>query len=226
MTDRRPCYGIPNSRSLSVLGVSHAPDGLLRLPARGFVSPHCHVQGLPFREFPSRTAEPLRQRLVPSRRWAAPRCLGCPKRHTSSPRPQGFHPCESPWLRRRGLAVAEARFPRGLLLLQVLRPDVALMPSHQLPLVTLMRARRCRSRTGLQRSLPPSPTSSPEAADLLEVLCLPPIAFFRPRCSARPPLTSQQLNRAANRFRKLLLARAVPTRKRSRKRSHRVVPAL
>jgi len=172
-------------RGLSVLGVSHAPDGLLRLPARGFVSPHCHVQGLPFREFPSRTAEPLRQRLVPSRRWAAPRCLGCPKRHTSSPRPQGFHPCESPWLRRRGLAVAEARFPRGLLLLQVLRPDVALMPSHQLPLVTLMRARRCRSRTGLQRSLPPSPTSSPEAADLLEVLCRPPIASFGPGCWPR-----------------------------------------
>jgi len=77
---------------------------------------------------------------------APPRCLGCPKRHASSPRPQGFDPCESPWLQRRGLAVAEARSPRGFLLLQVLRLSVAPMPSHQLPLVTLMRARRCRSR--------------------------------------------------------------------------------
>jgi len=108
---------------------------------------------------------------------APPRCLGCPKRHASSPRPQGFHPCESPWLRRRGLAVVVARSPRGFCLLQVLRLDVAPMPSHRLPLVTFMRARHCRSRTGLQRSLPPSPTSSPEAADLLEVPCLRRLAF-------------------------------------------------
>jgi len=42
---------------------------------------------------------------------APPRCLGCPKRHAASPRPQGFAPCTRPWLRRRGLAVAEARIP-------------------------------------------------------------------------------------------------------------------
>jgi hypothetical protein len=49
ITGRRPCSGNPSSRGLSVRGVSHAPDGLLRHPARGFVSPHCHVQGLLFR---------------------------------------------------------------------------------------------------------------------------------------------------------------------------------
>ena len=123
------------------------------------------------------------QRLVPSRQLAPPRCSGCPKRHTSSPCPQGFHPCESPWLLRRGLAVAKTRSPRGLLLLQVLRLDVAPMPSHQLPLVTFMRVRHSRPRTGLQRSLPPSPTPSPEDADLLEVLCLSLIASLRSRRS-------------------------------------------
>jgi len=37
----------------SVLGVSHALDGLIRHQPRGFVSPHSHVQGSPFRGFPS-----------------------------------------------------------------------------------------------------------------------------------------------------------------------------
>jgi len=69
ITGERPCHGPPSSRSLSVLGVLHARDGLLRLPARGSISPHCHVPGSPFRECLSRPAEPLRQRLVPSRRW-------------------------------------------------------------------------------------------------------------------------------------------------------------
>jgi hypothetical protein len=49
ITGQRPCSGNPSSRGLSVRGVSHAPDGFLRHPARGFVSPHCHVQGSLFR---------------------------------------------------------------------------------------------------------------------------------------------------------------------------------
>jgi len=69
ITDWRPCLGNPSSLGLSVLGVSHARDGLLRHPARGFISPHSHVQGSPFREFPSRTADSPRRRFVPSRRW-------------------------------------------------------------------------------------------------------------------------------------------------------------
>jgi hypothetical protein len=35
----------------SAHGVSHALDGLLRIRSRGFVSPHCHVQGSPSRGF-------------------------------------------------------------------------------------------------------------------------------------------------------------------------------
>ena len=62
ITGRRPCPENPSSRRLSVRGVFHAPDGFLRHPARGFVSPHCHVQGLPFRGFPSRAAAPTRRR--------------------------------------------------------------------------------------------------------------------------------------------------------------------
>ena len=43
----------------SVLGVSHALDGLLRHQPCGFISPRSHVQGLPFRGF-SLSAEPYR----------------------------------------------------------------------------------------------------------------------------------------------------------------------
>jgi len=70
ITSWRPCSGNPSSRCLSVRGVSHAPDGFLRHPARGFVSPHSHVQGLPFRGFPSRAAAPaFAVAFIPSRRW-------------------------------------------------------------------------------------------------------------------------------------------------------------
>jgi len=46
------CVGIPTPPP-SVLGVSHALDGLIRHRLRGFISPHSHVQGSPFRGFPS-----------------------------------------------------------------------------------------------------------------------------------------------------------------------------
>jgi len=58
ITDRRPCPERPSSRCLSVRDVSHVPDGFLRLPACGFISPHSHVQGLLFRGFPSQAAVP------------------------------------------------------------------------------------------------------------------------------------------------------------------------
>jgi hypothetical protein len=57
------------ARRLSVLDVSHVPDGLLRHCPCGFISPHYHVQGSPFRGFSSRTAATPRRHPVPSRRW-------------------------------------------------------------------------------------------------------------------------------------------------------------
>jgi hypothetical protein len=57
----------------SVLGVSHAPDGLLRHRPCGFISPHSHVQGSPSRGFPPHTAAPPRRWYVPSRRLATVR---------------------------------------------------------------------------------------------------------------------------------------------------------
>jgi hypothetical protein len=41
--------GAPSSTLRSVLGVPPALDGLLHHMSRGFVSPHNHVQGSPFR---------------------------------------------------------------------------------------------------------------------------------------------------------------------------------
>lgn len=65
---RQQRYDEDPSPSPSVLGVSHAPDGLLRSRPRGFVSPRSHVQGSPSRRS-FRTAESARRRPVPSRRW-------------------------------------------------------------------------------------------------------------------------------------------------------------
>jgi len=78
------------ARHLSVLGVSHALDGFIREWPCGFISPRSHVQGSPSRGFPSRTAEPVRHRPVPSRRLTTVDYCSCPQRHLPSPRPQGF----------------------------------------------------------------------------------------------------------------------------------------
>ena len=62
----------------SILGVSHALDGLLRRVPCGFVSPHSHVQGSPFRGLfpaPSLTTSSM---AVPSRRWRRSAANGCP----------------------------------------------------------------------------------------------------------------------------------------------------
>jgi hypothetical protein len=68
----------------SVLGVSHALDGLLHHRPCRFVSPCSHVQGSPSRGS-SRTAGPARRRPVPSRRWR--RSAAPVARRSTSPRP-------------------------------------------------------------------------------------------------------------------------------------------
>lgn len=70
ITGRRPCFVAPKPRRLSVRGVSHALDGFRRHPACGFISPHSHVQDLPFRGFPSQAAAPsFDVAFMPSHRW-------------------------------------------------------------------------------------------------------------------------------------------------------------
>jgi hypothetical protein len=91
----RRSTGVP-SPAPSVLGVSHALDGLIRGRPCGFISPHSHVQGSPSRGFPPRTAAPIRHRHVPSRRLATVDYCGCPQRHLLPPRPQGFTLSEGP----------------------------------------------------------------------------------------------------------------------------------
>jgi len=62
----------------SILGVSHALDGLLRHWPCGFISPHSHVQGSPSRGLlptPSLTTSSM---AVPSRRWRRTATDGCP----------------------------------------------------------------------------------------------------------------------------------------------------
>ena len=63
--------GIPGPLR-SVLGVSHAPDGLLLHRSRGSISPRCHVQGSLFRAFPSREAVRARRPPLPSCRSHRP----------------------------------------------------------------------------------------------------------------------------------------------------------
>jgi hypothetical protein len=166
-------------RRLAVLGVSHALDGFLRCWPCGFVSPHSHVQGSPFRGFPPRTA------VAPRRRPVALASVGdgslltvARQRHVPPPRPQGFSPCGNPLPNLRCLAADPARSPPGLSLLQVFALDAVRMPSHPLPLVTL---------TGNLSSHPPGWSSafrrrawltSLEAADLLEVSGLPSTPSF------------------------------------------------
>jgi len=89
----RPYDGFPRP-SRSVLGVSHALDGLFRHLPRGFVSPHSHVQGLPSRGFcfsHSRTTSSVARALSSFDDPALPTVSH--RRHALSPRPQGFHPC-------------------------------------------------------------------------------------------------------------------------------------
>jgi len=103
-------------RHLSVLGVSHAFDGLLRHWPCGFVSPHCHVQGSPFRGFILPHSRPqLVAEVVPSRRLTELRCPRLPASSTSlGPALRAFSPCGNPQPLLRCLAAASVRSPPGL----------------------------------------------------------------------------------------------------------------
>jgi hypothetical protein len=79
-------------RSLrSALGLSQPLDGLLRGAARGFVPPHCHVQGcLPFRGFSPRAAFPPSSGRVAPVSFSASELTGrnrCPLERASTSRP-------------------------------------------------------------------------------------------------------------------------------------------
>jgi hypothetical protein len=125
-----------HSRRLAVHDVSHVLDGLLRHWPCGFVSPHSHVQGSPFRGFPSRTAvAPCRRPVALASVGDGPLLAVAHQRHVPPPRPQGFTPCGNPLPNLRCLAADPARSPPGLSLLQVLPLDAVQMPSHLLPLV-------------------------------------------------------------------------------------------
>jgi len=83
----------------SVLGVSHALDGLIRHQLCGFVSPRSHVQGSLFRGSPFHPAASPHRWLVPSRRWRPCAAVGVTRRRHAWPlRPQGFHPGGNPLL--------------------------------------------------------------------------------------------------------------------------------
>jgi hypothetical protein len=106
ISQRQGCDAVPPAPP-SVLGVSHAPDGLLRLWPCRFISPCSHVQGSPARRSNSHS----RAGSSPSRALsslAKVRCTSCLVRHVPSPRPQGLAPCESSGVLLRCLAAARS----------------------------------------------------------------------------------------------------------------------
>jgi hypothetical protein len=128
----QPRCGIPRPRTTSVLGVSHALDGLLRPWPCGFVSPRCHVQGSPFRGLPPGEAVPSRRRPVPSS-LAGVRCTTVARNAPlASAPPSGLALHRDPLLRRRGLIADAARSPPELHLLQVLPLLAVGAPSRSL----------------------------------------------------------------------------------------------
>jgi len=143
--------GIPNVRTCSVLGVSHALDGLLRHRPCGFVSPRCRVQGSLFRGFPPGEAVPSRRRPVPSS--VGP--VRCPTVARLAPRtcapPSGLSLHRDPLRRHRCLAVCAARSPPELLLLQVFALLAVGAPSCPLRSWPSPEIRRVVPRVDLQR---------------------------------------------------------------------------
>jgi hypothetical protein len=142
---QRHRYGAIPLAPPSVLGVSHAPDGLLRLWPCRFISPCSHVQGSPSRRSNSHSrADSSPSRALSS--LAKVRCTGCPMRHVPSPRPQGFAPCESSGV----LATVFSRRldppPRGSLLLQVFLLAAVRAPSRPFRSWPSSRVRRSRPR--------------------------------------------------------------------------------
>jgi len=114
---RRPLRnGDSTLRHLSVFGVSHALDGFRRRWPCGFVSPHCHVQGSPFRGLILPHSRPqLVAEVVPSRRLTELRCPQLPTSSTSlGPVLRAFPLCGNPKSLLRCLAAASIRSPPGL----------------------------------------------------------------------------------------------------------------
>ena len=109
------------SPSSSVLGVSHALDGLHRPRSCGFISPRCHVQGSSLQGFvPLCTAAPARRWPLPSRRFATSLLQTASRlRQSLGVRPQGFSPCRESVACKEVLPASPARSPLGFRLLQV-----------------------------------------------------------------------------------------------------------
>jgi len=82
----------------SVLGVSHALDGLLLRRPCGFISPRCHVQGSLSRVFPSREAVRARHPPLPSCRSHRTSTSGFPLAPRCCARLQGLAPLANPSL--------------------------------------------------------------------------------------------------------------------------------
>jgi hypothetical protein len=164
----RRCAGVP-SPTPSVLGVSHALDGLIRGRPCGFISPHSHVQGSPSRGFPPRTAAPIRHRHVPSRRLATVDYWVAPAPSPAAP-PSGLCSVRRSVACAPVLPIAPTRSPPGLLLLQVLTLQTAKERVTVLsPLTTLALRRRPQRLHD-----PEHDTTLASHADLLEVLACRP----------------------------------------------------
>jgi hypothetical protein len=94
--------GDPSPELWSVLGVSHALDGLLRATPCGFVSPRSHVQGFPSGVCPSRRSRTRFPAPLPSCRLNVPACR-CDPAPANPPSTSG--PCSPPevrWHRQDG----------------------------------------------------------------------------------------------------------------------------
>jgi hypothetical protein len=128
---RPPLPGDPTPSSSSVLDVSHVLDGLLRHQPCGFVSPRCHVQGLPFRGL-SLTTEPYRVSPADS----CPRAVERNQvRFDPRPTPPSTSgPCSPRRVRCRPkpFKPRPIRAPLGLHLLRVLFPCTVGTPSRPL----------------------------------------------------------------------------------------------
>jgi hypothetical protein len=123
---RPPMRGIPDPALRSVLGVSHALDGLLRHLPCGFVSPRSHVQGLPSRGLSlarSRTGFP---RPVHALLALDAKSLRCDPRQPFAPSTSGLSlPAASAVASGTCLGFHPLRAPPGLCLLRVFLPRTA-----------------------------------------------------------------------------------------------------
>jgi len=119
------CTGLPPPAP-SVLGVSHALDGLIRCWPRGFISPRCHVPGSTLQGVPL-PAQPNRfiTGSCPLVGWLQSPTNGCPFAPASTAPPS--RPCSMPRVRcvPAGVTRRAARSPRGL------RPPPGLPSSHR-----------------------------------------------------------------------------------------------